>query len=82
MKTVKIEHEEAPDLGFLYGVILIDDRNLAGSKQATNLTVFAEGQVCDGAFVRNLKVPHFSVVSGGQISHRLRSHGKNGPDVC
>ncbi|MBB5985876.1 proline racemase family protein [Sphingobium lignivorans] len=38
-----IRHEEAPDLAFLYGTILIDDA--APDQPTFNLCVFAEGQI-------------------------------------
>lgn len=45
--AVPIRHPPAPDLGFLYGTILTDDRELGagGDDPSYNLCIFAEGQL-------------------------------------
>jgi len=43
--AVAITHPDEPDLGFLYGTILIDDETPDSGRPSYNLCIFAEGQI-------------------------------------
>jgi len=43
--AIAIRHPSEPDLGFLYGTILIDDAAPDSSEPSYNLCIFAEGQI-------------------------------------
>ena len=44
-RAVKIEHHEAPDLGYLAGVILVDDNELNPENVSANICITHDGQV-------------------------------------
>lgn len=44
-KSVKIEDTESPELGFLAGVILVDDNDQNPEEVSANICVLADGQV-------------------------------------
>ena len=45
MRTVKIEHPEAPEIGFLAGAILVDDNDHNPENVSANFCVLKDGQV-------------------------------------
>lgn len=44
-EQIPLAHPEAPDLAFLYGIILTDGHDGSGGRPSTNICVFADGQV-------------------------------------